>query len=212
MVAMGSIGLFVILLIVAHRLAPDVDPSTTFMSELARGPHGWVMQGAFFALAAADGALLVAIEPWLRRRWGRVGTVLFLIGTVGVVLAGAFVTDPVNTPPEAQSTSGRIHNLGGGLGLCGFLGTVIFSLTLLRCPAWRGNRLPVASATAVLVLGFLFALVSIATIAARHGGIFGPDTPVGWPNRIGILTGCLWILVVAWHARRLPEPRPSSEA
>jgi hypothetical protein len=66
-------------------------------------------------------------------------------------------------------------------------------------------------ATTILVLGFLHAFVSISTIAARHGGVFGPDTPVGWPNRIGILSGCLWIVIVAWQAARLEPPEPSSD-
>ena len=56
-------------------------------------------------------------------------------------------------------------------------------------------------------LGFLVAFVSIAALTARSGGVFGPDVPVGWPNRIGILAGCAWLLIVAREARHLVGPR-----
>ncbi|MFM7249795.1 MAG: hypothetical protein ACKO5R_07855 [Planctomycetaceae bacterium] len=56
-----------------------------------------------------------------------------------------------------------------------------------------------------MTLGFLVAFVSIATLAARSGGVFGPDVPVGWPNRVGILSGCVWLVIVARDARRLGQ-------
>ena len=43
-------------------------------------------------------------------------------------------------------------------------------------------------------------------ILARVRAIVGPDVPVGWPNRIGILSGCAWLLIVAGEARRLARP------
>ena len=208
--AVLSTGLFVTLLVAAHGLKPDVTPATSFISELAIGSHGWVMQAAFLALAVSNVALLLSIRPWLRSLGARSGMVLFLIGTIGVVLGGLFVTDPMNTLPEAQTTSGRLHNLGGGLGLFGFLGSLVFSACLLRSPSWRPARMAVGIATTILVLGFLHAFVSISTIAARHDGIFGPDTPVGWPNRIGILSGCLWIVIVSRQAARLDPPNTES--
>lgn len=209
--AILATGVFAVLLVAAHRLKPELDPALCFISELATGNHGWVMQSAFFVLAASNIALLLAIQPWLRGVWARGGAVLFLIGTIGVVLGGLFVTDPINTPPDAQTTSGRLHNLGGGLGLLGFLGTLVFSVSLLRNSRWRPARMAVVIATTILVLGFLHAFISISTIAARHDGVFGPDTPVGWPNRIGILSGCLWIVMVAWQAARLDPPETESD-
>jgi hypothetical protein len=208
-VAIGATGLFIALVVAAHLLHPDLDPALTFISHLAIGRHGWVMQAAFLALAAADLALLATIRPWLEGWWGRGGAVLFFIGALGVVLGGLFVTDPLNAPPAARTTSGQLHDLGGGLGLCGFVGSLMFAATLWGSAAWRSARPAVGAATALLVLGFLYAFVSIATLAARHNGVFGPDTPIGWPNRIGILSGCVWIVIIAWHAARLPPPVPA---
>ena len=199
-IALLSNGLFIVLLLTVHFLKRDLDPSWHFISEFAIGKHGWVMQTAFLTLAVSNVAIFVAIRSCMSGIWGAIGAFLFLMGTIGLVLGGVFVTDPINTAPEFRTTSGNLHNLGGALGLGGFLGTLIFSAKLLRNDAWRTVRTAVGVATAIIVVGFLVSFVSIATIAARHNGVFGPDTPVGWPNRIGILSGCAWLLIIAWHA------------
>jgi hypothetical protein len=118
-------------------------------------------------------------------------------------LAGLCITDPINTPSEAQTLSGLLHNIGGGLGLLGFVGTLIFSVRLLRDPAWRTARLAVGIATTLIVLGFLYSFVSIASLTAQHNGVFSPETPIGWPNRVGILSGCAWLAIIAWQARQI---------
>lgn len=207
-VAFGAAGTFVVLLLLLHVIKADLDPSWHFISEYEIGKHGWIMQAAFLVLSLGNAALIAAIGNCMTGIWGRIGTFLFLVGTIGTVLGGIFITDPVNTAPEAVTTSGKLHNLGGALGLAGFLGTLIYSVKLLRSDSWRSRRRAVLLATAILILGFLVSFVSIVTIASQHGGIFGPDTPVGWPNRLGILSGCAWLMIVSWHATGAKYQRP----
>ena len=202
-VALVANGVFVVLLFALHGLKADLDPSWHFLSEYAIGRWGWLMQGAFLTLAGANLGTFAAIRPWLGTTAGKIGSALFLAGTCGTVLAGLCVTDPINTPPEAQTLSGMLHNIGGGLGLLGFIGTLIFSARLLRDPAWRAARLAVGIATTLLVLGFLFSFVSIATLTTQANGVFSPETPSGWPNRVGILSGCAWLAIVAWQSRQI---------
>lgn len=199
-IAFASTGMFVVLLLLLHFVKSDLDPSWHFISEYEIGTHGWMMQAAFLALALGNVALFVAIRNCLTGLWGWIGSMLFLVGAFGTVLGGVFITDPVNTAPEAITTSGTLHNLGGGLGLAGFVGTLILSAKLVHNSSWNSARRWILLATAILVLGFLLSFVSIVTIAVRHGGVFGPDTPVGWPNRIGILCGCAWLMIVSWRA------------
>jgi hypothetical protein len=161
------------------------------------------MQLAFLSLAIGNVALFVAIRKYLRGIWGRIGSFLFLVGAIGLVLAGIFVTDPLNTASDAVTTSGRLHNLGGTLGLAGFLGTLILSWKLIRNDAWRPRRSWVLLTLAVVIAGFLISFVSITSLTAQHAGVFGPDVPIGWPNRVGILAGCAWIMVIAWQATRI---------
>ena len=202
-VALLCTAAFVGILALLHVVRADVDPSWHFISEYEIGRHGWLMQGAFLVLAAANLALLAAVRPVLHGVAGTLGAVLFLVGTLGTILGGVFVSDSVGTLPEAASPSGRMHALGGTLGLAGVLGTWLLSAALLRDPAWRPARRAVVVATTLFTLGFLVSFVAIATLVGRSGGTFGPDVPVGWPNRIGILAGCAWLAIVARQAGRI---------
>lgn len=206
--ATGLVAAFLVLLAVLHVVKRDLDPSWHFISEYEIGRHGWVMRLAFLLLAGANLAVMVAVRPAVRGFAGWIGLALVLVGTLGTVLAGLFVSDAITTTPEMASSSGRIHNLGGSLGLAGIVGTWIVSAMLLRAESWRPARREVVLATAIVTIGFLVAFVSIATLAARSGGVFGPEVPVGWPNRIGILSGCAWLLLVARAARRLARQSP----
>ncbi len=209
LVALVCVAGFVAILALLHVVRADLDPSWHFISEYEIGPHGWLMQGGFLVLAAANLALLAAIRPALRGVAGTLGTVLFLVGTVGTILGGLWIPDPIGTLPEAASAGGRMHALGGGLGLAGVFGTWLASAALLRDPSWRPARRAVLAATVIFTLGFCVAFFSIATLTARSGGVFGPDVPAGWPNRIGILAGCTWLAIVARQAGRLAGPSAS---
>jgi hypothetical protein len=193
--------LFILAVVVLHFIKSDLDPSWHFISEYELGKNGWIMQIAFLALAVGNFSLLAAIRPAMNGTSGWIGILLYAVGAIGVVLGGLFVPDPMNSAPESLSLSGKLHNLGGGLGLAGFVGTVILSVKLIRNSNCRTFRKSVLLATGILVLGFLVSFFSIASLAAKSGGVFGPDTPVGWPNRIGILAGCLWIIIIARQVR-----------
>jgi hypothetical protein len=200
MLAIVATVLFILLLVVLHAVRSDLDPSWHFISEYELGRYGWIMQTAFLALAVGNFSLLAAILPAIKGVSGWIGILLYTAGAIGIVLGGLFVPSPMNAAPESISLSGKLHNLGGGLGLAGFVGTVIFSVKLMRNSNWRPFRKSVLLATGILVLGFLASFILIASIAAHSQGVFGPDTPVGWPNRIGILAGSLWIIMIARQA------------
>jgi Protein of unknown function (DUF998) len=199
-VALTSTGIFVVLLLLLHFVKSDLDPSWHFISEYAIGKHGWIMQAAFIVLAVANFALFMAIRNCMQGPSGWIGSFLFLTGTLGTVLAGIFIADPINTPIESATTSGNLHNLGGTLGLAGFLGTLVYSAKLLRTAPWNSARRSIFLATSVVILGFLVSFVATVTIVSQNGGVFGPDAPVGWPNRLGILSGCAWLMIVSWRA------------
>jgi hypothetical protein len=189
-----------VLLLLLHIVKLELDPSWHFISEYEIGKYGWIMQVAFLALALGNVALFVAVRDFVTGLWGRLGSFLFLVGAFGLVLGGIFTPDAVNTAPDTATMSGKLHNLGGALGLAGFLGTLIYSAMLLRDSLWSPLRRQLWLAATILILGFLVSSISIATIATQSGGVFGPDTPVGWPNRVGIVAGCTWLMIVSWCA------------
>ncbi|MBM4005124.1 MAG: peptidoglycan-binding protein [Planctomycetes bacterium] len=105
-------------------------------------------------------------------------------------------------------------NGSGGLGLPGFVGAILFSVKLWRNPAWRNRRQTVLLGTGIMLAGFLISFIGIAAATAKGEGVFGPDTLVGWPNRIGVLGECIWTVLIAWQSRRIAKPgadRPPTE-
>lgn len=198
----AAAAMFVVLLAALHVIEPEFDPSWRFISEYALGRYGWVMALAFLSLAASYVALFIAIHAQLRTIIGRIGLATLLISAAGFAMAGIFTTDPITTSPDAATTNGNLHNLGGTLGLAMPFAAAIISWNLAHNPAWssaRGLLLWAAGIAVASTVGFIMFLMAVVP----SDGKFGPNVPVGWPGRIEILAYCAWLMVVAWQAIRV---------
>ncbi len=136
----GAAAAFVVLLAALHLLRPELDPSWRFISEYEIGAFGWLMRLAFLSLAVSYVALFIALRPQLRTLGGYLGLACLLISAAGLTLAAVFRTDPITTSPNAMTTSGQLHSLGGTLGFAMPLASVIISWSLARNPAWFSAR------------------------------------------------------------------------
>lgn len=196
-VALISAALFLVLLAALLVLKPEIDPAWRFISEYAIGRHGWMMSLAFLSMAASCVATVIALWSQLRVG-GRIGAGLLLIGALGLTLAGIFTTDPITTPMEAQSTSSQLHGVGTILGDGVPLGATILSLSLIRNRSWRPAR---SWLIAMVVL--IWSIYAWFIMSMPADGNFGPDVSVGWPNRLLMISYCLWFIAIAWQALRL---------
>lgn len=98
-------ALWAAIIILLHFVKPELDPRTRMVSEYACGHRGWMMQLAFYSMAASCFALAAAL--WLT---GFVaGPALLAISGLGFLGAGIFVTDPVTQDHRGLSPSGRLH-------------------------------------------------------------------------------------------------------
>ena len=71
---------------------------------------------------------------------------------------------------------------------------------LLKEATWAdAKRLVVGAATLALV-GAITSVISMGVLLSNSRGTFGPDVPVGWPNRFELATYSVWFLVVARRA------------
>jgi hypothetical protein len=202
----GAAAAFVILLAALHLIRPDLDPSWRFISEYEIGDFGWLMSLAFLSLAVSYVALFIAVRPQLRGIGGYIGLVCLLISAAGLTLAAIFTTDPITTNPDAMTTSGQLHSLGGTLGFAMPFASVLVSWSLARHPAWSSARQPLLWAAGLTAIGFLASIVSLMTLIPGDGH-FGPDVPVGWPLRFEIVTYCVWLIVTAWQALQVRSAR-----
>jgi hypothetical protein len=200
---------FVVLLAALHFIKPELDPSWHFISEYAIGNHGWIMVLAFLSLALSFVSLFVAIRSQLRTIVGRIGLALLLVSALGLTIAAIFTTDPITVSEDAVTTEGTLHNLGGTLGIAMPFAAALIGWKLSRNPAWTSAKRPILWATGLALVAFVGSFVSLGVMVSQSGGKFGPDVPVGWPNRVEIVAYSVWLMVVAWQAiqvrRRNPE-------
>jgi hypothetical membrane protein len=201
-VSFAAAATFVVLLATLHFIEPEFDPSWRFISEYALGRYGWVMVLAFLSLAVSYVGLFIAIRSQLRTIVGRIGLVLLLVSAVGLAMAGIFTTDPITTSPDAATTSGTLHSVGGTLGLAMTFAAAIISWSLARNPAWSMARRPLLWAAGIAVASTVAFIVFMIMVIPSDGK-FGPDVPVGWPGRIEILAYSAWLMVVARQATRV---------
>lgn len=193
---------FLILLVALHSLKAELDPSWHFISEYAIGTHSWVMTVAFLLLATGYTTLFIALRPHVGGLAGKAGLGLLLVSAAGLAIAALFVTDSVTATSAEATTHGRIHKVGGALGIGMPLAAALLTSRLRRLAGPPGRR-TIAWTGSVAVFSSVAAAVCIAVMVAGNGGDFGPGADVGWPNRLEVLANTVWVLVASRLALRL---------
>ena len=195
--------LFVTVFTIAGLLRQGYDPLSTYVSELALGPGGWVQMLNFVLL----GILMIVFSRGVAAefRTGKAskgGPVLLLIIALLFIVSGIFVMDPTGTPPNQATMHGIIHGLSGG---------IIFTLMPISCfvflrrfraePDWQffqewtlvlGNII----ATAVIMLTLTSKVPSLQAAFAPWQGLI---------QRMIIVPYMLWLFLFAYRLSRLRE-------
>ena len=129
--AIGAAALALIALAALHILKPDIHPSRTMISQYALGRHGWVMALCFAAFGAASACLFAALIAHVPSLLGRIGLAFLLAAAVGLAMAARFPMDPVSTPREQMSFTGKMHGVAFMIGVpCQILAVLLLSLAL----------------------------------------------------------------------------------
>lgn len=182
-----GIGLFAGSVILLHRLRPDLDPATRYISEYAIGPYGKLMTAAFGALALGSGALTVALARE-KTAAPRSPLGLALLGgfSAGMSVVGLCPTD-LSLPGAAKTRTGRIHDLAGLIAFRSIaLAMLVISHRFGRKARWRTLRLP------GLALGLLGSAAYLWLHRSRRQG---------WPQRTFVTIFALWLALVAHRLR-----------
>ena len=193
---------FLILLVALHALKSELDPSWHFISEYAIGTYGWVMRVAFLLLATAYTTLFIALRPHVGRFAGNAGLALLLVSAVGLAIAALFVADSITATSAEATTHGRIHEVGGALGVGMPLAAALLTWRL-RKPAGLPGRRAIAWTGSLAVCSSIAAAVSVAAMVAGNDGDFGPGADVGWPNRLDVVANTVWVVVASRFALQL---------
>ena len=189
----GVIGplLFLVVLLLEGALRPGYDPRRFFGSELALGKRGWVQITNFILAGLLIFASVFGIAQVLPGSlWGTVFLGLF---GLSLIVAGAFVTDPVlYFPPETKEKGptrhGKIH--GANFPLC-FGSLIITTLVFSGLFFSTGN---LAWALYSLFSGLAFIVFTGMMLGAVSRALQGKaEASVGLWQRAAIATGWIWI-------------------
>jgi hypothetical protein len=208
--SIGGAAAFLVLLAALHFIKPELDPSWRMISEYEIGRHGWVMALAFLSLAFSCVALFVAVRAQIRTRGGKVGLALLLVAAAGMTIAAIFTSDPITASGDELTTHGNLHALGAVLGIGFPIAAALISRSLARNREWSQARRPLLWSAVAVWIGFLVFTLSMI-LMFPNDGTFGPDVPIGWPNRLMMVAYSGWLMVVAWQAIRVYGRQPSAE-
>jgi hypothetical membrane protein len=201
LLAAGIIGpaLFVVVLLIEGATRPGYSAWRNFGSELSLSSQGWEQIANFLMC----GLLCIGFAVGLRRALGSgkgavAGPVALAIFGVALVVAGIFTTDPslgyppgTSAPAGGPTPHGAVHALAG---LFAFVSLGVACFALARRFAgdarWRGWAV-YSTLTGVVVVGSL--VTSNAPSLLDIAGLL---------QRIGIIAGWSWIVLLAWELRR----------
>ncbi|WP_344579443.1 DUF998 domain-containing protein [Nonomuraea roseoviolacea] len=190
---------FVGLVATLHVIDPDRDPISITVSEYVLGPYGWLLSFAALAFGLGVLALTAAIVASLPSPRPRAGLTLLAIAGLGMVVVGAFPTDPIDpTDPRFVTISGVIHPAAGILA---------FTCFALSGPLLTRPILTATSTTRVRGVAFLppagYAIFWATGILDNQlGGLFGNRSATGLGERLMAVTFIIWLITAALGIRR----------
>jgi len=181
-----------------HILKPDISPSRNMISQYALGPHGWVMAVCFAAFGAGSACLFGALVTQASSLLSGIGLSFLLLASVGLVMAARFRMDPVSTPRQQMSFSGRMHGVSFLTGVpCMLLAALLLSLALICAPSY--TSLPLIAITLVTWLSFAITIAIMLMVGpGKPPNPNGPERFLGLPNRLFMVSYGTWLILAAW--------------
>lgn len=193
-----SASLRALLLLALHGLKPELAPSWRMVSEYANGRHGWMMALCFLGLSAGCVSLFIAIVPQVTSVIGRIGLAFLLMATIGLAMAAFYPTDPATTSAAEASHAGKMHGLSAMIGIPSFaVASVMISVGILAHPLWSPVRWPIIVFANLNWISVVLLAGIAMVLLPRHGG-FGPQVPIGWPNRLLVIAWLGWLMAASW--------------
>jgi hypothetical protein len=192
-ISLAASALFVVLVIVAHVLNPEIDGRWRMLSELSIGTRGWVMDVAFLVWSASNIALALALWSVVPP-WASLSLIVVSMGPLGAAFAAA---DPITTPRDRISTHARWHSF---FGLLFVMGLPIVAILLAVATFGEGRLGSWAMSLAIMVWASLISFLFMALRWRREKRQPGPNMPIGIPNRIFAAAYVAWTTGVALAA------------
>lgn len=182
------ISYFILALIAAVLLRPEMNVQVRFVSEYAVGHLGWLTSSALLVVGLGSLSLAFAVRQHLQPSATLIFGVIFLSGWgVGSIIASFFVTDLQGAP---RTLHGRLHDAGA---VMAFLSATPAAFLISKVLRIQGSRDAVSrwlSFMPWLILAGL--LLFFGSFATGSFGLF---------QRVYLTGMAVWLLLVAWRLR-----------
>ena len=180
---------YLVSVVAAHLLRPDIHPVSDPVSYYAVGPYGFFIGIAIFALGVGSLALTLGlhleIAPSGRTRVGLLLLALYGVGQLGVAIFS------IDAEGAQSTTSGIIHNIAGNISFfCFPPAAILLSSGMGKDERWRSLRRPALVLSVVVLVGAILVMVSANVV----GGF-------GMAQRLFLLTTVVWMLLAAIRLR-----------
>jgi hypothetical protein len=188
----AAAAMSLVLLAALHVLSPELDPSWRMVSEYASGNYGWVLALMFLSMGLSCVALFFAVKSQVQTIGGKIGLGFLLAAAVGLSMAAKF------------DFNHDLHGLSAMIGIPSLpIAAMLISLSLVRNQVWSSARRSLLWTANLTWMSLVVMFATLFIGLSQSGGEFGPDVPIGWPNRLLMLTYGGWLMVVAWRAAQL---------
>ncbi len=199
--------LFIVTLTALHFIKPEIAPSWNFIGEYEIGPFGWLMQIGYLYLAFSCIFLVLALWSQLDMA-GKTGLIVLTIASAGMILAAIFKTDPLNTPANQLTLSGKLHQTGAMLDQIPFA-AILITIAFFRNKNWQANNSILIMSLLFVWFGF-FCFVGTIQEQLPADGKYGPTISVGWQHRVMMISQAVWLAIIGQQFRLRKQRIPDS--
>lgn len=188
LLAIVGMAYYLVSVVAAHLLRPDIHPVSDPVSYYAVGPYGFFIGIAIFALGVGSLALTLGLHLGIAPPGRtRVGLLLLALYGVGQLVVAIFSIDA----ESAQTTTGIIHNNAGNISFfCFPPAAILLSSGMGKDERWRSLKRPALVLSLVVLVGAILVMVSANVV----GGF-------GMAQRLFLLTTVLWMFLAAIRVR-----------
>jgi hypothetical protein len=125
---------------------------------------------------------------------------LFLLWcAIGTAAISICTTDPLDA--KELSLRGTLHIIFGTSALMLLpLGALLLNLSLAR--RWSSSRRALLWSAGLPLFGLVAFVGYTLVFVVPLGDAYGPGVNIGWPPRFALFTYMVWLITLAWQARR----------
>lgn len=199
-ISLLGLGYLVVITIALHKLRPDYNPLSRYISEYAVGEYGMLAASSFVVFGLTILGIYWCLQLVLTIGVNTsIGLTLMAIWGVSKVIIGFFKVD---LKGEQMSLHGTVHSIASGIGVAA---SVIGAIILSQSIAYVAQIIAVIA----LVLAVLLYIGFISDLALKYNHkvpeiLFSFHKMTGFMERLLLGISVVWlIIVVNWIAKSL---------